>query len=100
MMGHVPQRVGHDAGPVGSRAFERPYRDRQASWWLVSSPEGSIMADDTVSWFAGVDWGSEKHQVCLLDAAGRVVGEREFHQAERKLDELCTALRETTAAAG
>src|SRR3954447_14166678 len=32
MMGHVPRRVGHDAGPVGSRAFERPYRDRPASW--------------------------------------------------------------------
>src|SRR4051794_20952869 len=28
------------------------------------------MSDGTVSWFAGIDWGSEKHQVCLLDAAG------------------------------
>jgi hypothetical protein len=25
-MGLVPQRVGHDESPVGSRAFERPYR--------------------------------------------------------------------------
>jgi len=36
------------------------------------------MADGVVSWFAGVDWGSERRQVCLLDAAGQVVGEREF----------------------
>src|SRR6516164_1732871 len=32
MMGHVPQRVGHDECPVGSRATERQYRDRQPSW--------------------------------------------------------------------
>src|SRR5690242_9341459 len=29
----------------------------------------------TIGWFAGVDWGSQQHQVCLLDAAGKVVGE-------------------------
>ncbi len=27
-----------------------------------------------VSWFAGIDWGSEKHQVCLLDVAGNTSG--------------------------
>src|SRR4051812_28368578 len=36
------------------------------------------MANETFRWFAGVDWGSAKHQVCLLDGAGKVVGEREF----------------------
>src|SRR3954463_12323592 len=63
MMGHVPRRVGRDACPVGSRALERQYRDRQTSWRLVSSRRARIMADGTVSWFVGVDWGSEKHQV-------------------------------------
>src|SRR5215213_8337316 len=29
-MGHVPRRVGHGGCPVGSRALERQYRDRQA----------------------------------------------------------------------
>jgi len=28
--------------------------------------------------FAGVDWATEKHDVCLLDQAGRVLGERAF----------------------
>jgi transposase len=47
------------------------------------------MTDDTVSWFAGVDWGSQKHQVCLLDAAGRVVGEREVRHGGAGLAALC-----------
>src|SRR4051794_41965230 len=89
MMGHVPRRVGHDAGPVGSRAFERPYRDRPASWWLVSLRRARIMADGIVSWFAGVDWGSERHQVCLLDAAGQVVGERAFRHGGGRVGGPC-----------
>ncbi len=36
------------------------------------------MTGETKRWFAGVDWGSERHQVCLLDGAGAVVGERAF----------------------
>src|SRR3954465_7557521 len=47
------------------------------------------MADGTISWFAGVDWGSEKHQVCLLDAAGQVVGERAFRHDGAGLAALC-----------
>ena len=39
--------------------------------------------EETISWFAGVDWGSEKHHVCLLDAQGTIAGEREFpHSGE------------------
>ena len=47
------------------------------------------MADGIVSWFAGVDWGSERHQVCLLDAAGQVVGERAFRHGGAGLAALC-----------
>jgi hypothetical protein len=36
------------------------------------------MAEETIAWFVGVDWGSEKHQVCLLDAQGIIIGERQF----------------------
>ena len=38
------------------------------------------MSDTTIdpAWFAGVDWGSRTHQVCILDAAGAVRGERAF----------------------
>lgn len=47
------------------------------------------MADRTIGWFAGVDWGSQKHQVCMLDAAGKVVGEREFPHGGVGLAALC-----------
>ena len=47
------------------------------------------MADETFRWFAGVDWGSAKHQVCLLDGAGKVVGERAFAHGGAGLAALC-----------
>src|ERR671913_1158126 len=47
------------------------------------------MTDEARRWFAGVDWGSEKHQVCLLDAAGTVVGERAFAHDGAGLAALC-----------
>ena len=31
-----------------------------------------------LAWFAGIDWGSQKHQACVLDATGKVVRERVF----------------------
>jgi transposase len=47
------------------------------------------MADKTFRWFAGVDWGSAKHQVCLLDGTGKVVGERAFAHGGAGLAALC-----------
>lgn len=47
------------------------------------------MTNGTRRWFAGVDWGSEKHQVCLLDDAGTVVGERVFQHDAAGLAALC-----------
>ena len=47
-----------------------------------------MMSEETVAWFAGVDWGSEKHQACLLDAQGSIVGEREFAHSAVGLAEL------------
>ena len=47
------------------------------------------MVEEKVLWFAGVDWGSEKHQACVLDAQGGVAGEREFSHSGAGLAELC-----------
>ena len=47
------------------------------------------MTGETKRWFAGVDWGSERHQVCLLDGAGAVVGERAFAHGGAGLVALC-----------
>src|SRR3712207_3148668 len=47
------------------------------------------MADVTTGWFAGVDWGSQRHQACVLDAAGKLVGERAFPHGGAGLAALC-----------
>lgn len=36
------------------------------------------MVQQESAWFVGVDWGSEKHQTCILDGRGAIVEEREF----------------------
>src|SRR5580704_10412927 len=46
------------------------------------------MAEETFAWFVGVDWGSEKHQVCILDQQGTIVGERHFPHGGAGLAEL------------
>ena len=47
------------------------------------------MSDDSVSWFAAFDWGSEQHQACVLDAAGKTKGERAFPHGGAGLAALC-----------
>lgn len=39
--------------------------------------------------YVGIDWASTEHQVCLLDAAGRVVDERRIAHSGAGLAELC-----------
>jgi transposase len=46
------------------------------------------MNEETFAWFVGIDWGSEKHQVCVLDQQGTVVGERSFPHSGAGLAEL------------
>ena len=58
------------------------------------------MTSETRRWFAGVDWGSEKHQVCLLDEAGTVVGERAFAHDGAGLAAMCDWLVSVAGAAG
>jgi transposase len=53
------------------------------------------MTDD-FRWFAGVDWAREKHRVCLLDAAGKAVAERDVTHDGAGLAELWDWLVKTT----
>ena len=46
------------------------------------------MTEEIFGWFVGVDWGSEKHQVCILDQHGTIVGERNFPHGGAGLAEL------------
>lgn len=56
------------------------------------------MTDDA-RWFVGVDWASQAHQACLVDAGGKIIGEAAFAHGGAGLAELCTWLLATTGAA-
>src|ERR671932_786746 len=58
------------------------------------------MTNETRRWFAGVDWGSERHHACLLDDAGAVVGERAFRHDAAGLAALCDWLVSLAGDAG
>lgn len=53
---------------------------------------------NTRKWFAGVDWATEEHAVCLIDDAGDVLGERVFPHTGTGIAEMCTWLLDTTGA--
>jgi transposase len=44
--------------------------------------------------FAGIDWGSEQHRICVLDCEGKVVGERWTQHSSAGITELIAWLRE------
>jgi transposase len=53
---------------------------------------------DDIRWMAGVDWASEKHKVCLLNADGQAVGERDVDHTGAGLSDLCDWLLAKTGA--
>jgi transposase len=55
------------------------------------------MAEE-VEWFAGIDWASENHQVCVVDARGKCVGERTVAHGGAGIEELCDWLVACTGA--
>jgi transposase len=55
------------------------------------------MSED-LRWFVGIDWATEQHRVCLLDAEGKVVAERDVAHGGAELLELCDWLLTRTAA--
>ena len=52
----------------------------------------------TQKWFVGVDWGNAEHVVCLIDANGKVLGERGFGHTGTGISEMCDWLLETARA--
>jgi transposase len=46
------------------------------------------MSQELFAWFVGVDWSSEKHQVCILDQQGTIAGERSFPHGGAGVAEL------------
>src|SRR5207253_2887795 len=59
--------------------------------------EGLNMAEE-VEWFVGIDWASQSHQVCLVDARGECLGERAVAHGGLGIEELCDWLIARTGA--
>jgi hypothetical protein len=51
------------------------------------------------SWFVGVDWASETHHVCVLDAQGAKLGERAFAHSGAGLAEMAAWILGLTGSA-
>src|SRR6267143_765622 len=59
--------------------------------------EGQSVAAE-IEWFVGIDWASQSHQVCLVDARGECLGERAVSHGGEGLEELCDWLIARTGA--
>lgn len=46
------------------------------------------MTDD-IEYYGGLDWGSQNHRACLVDQAGKVIGEHDVSHTGVGLGELC-----------
>jgi transposase len=53
---------------------------------------------DQIRWFAGLDWATKEHRVCLFDADGRKIAERAVKHTGTELAELCSWLLQKTRA--
>ena len=49
-----------------------------------------------LEFFAGVDWSSKEHQVCVLDLEGKVCGQRGFAHCGKGLHEMIDWIVNTT----
>ena len=46
------------------------------------------MEDDKTLFFAGIDWGSTSHQMCVIDQGGLIVGKEVFEHTGKGLCEM------------
>jgi len=67
--------------------------------FTVGRAETGDLVTDTFAWYVGIDWGSEEHSVCLLDANGRVCGTRLVAHTAPAIHDGLQWVRERTGAA-
>jgi transposase len=75
-------------------APERQYRDRCSSRRVEPRVKEERILHNDFHFFAGIDWGSERHRVCLVDQQGHPVAERWIDHSGSSLAELVDWLRE------
>lgn len=52
--------------------------------------------EEEFDWFVGIDWATEAHEVCVLDARGRKVGGRSFEHSGEGLAQLADWIGKNT----
>ena len=57
-----------------------------------------MIVTEEFTWFVGIDWASQSHQVCLVDARGEGLAERTVAHGGAGIAELCDWLLARTAA--
>jgi transposase len=57
-----------------------------------------VIVTEEIEWFVGIDWASENHQVCLVDARGKCLGECTVSHSGAGVEELCDWLLARTGA--
>ena len=82
--GPAPRQVGRDGSPVGGCASSASTGiDARCGGPGVSDARGGLSMVEEIEWFVGIDWASQSHQVCLVDAHGECLGERALRMAAR-----------------
>jgi transposase len=67
---------------------------------LTERPGGKeISLSEDFAWYVGIDWGSEEHYVCVLDASGHVCGQHVVAHSADAIHDAMDWLRERTGAA-
>src|SRR6202022_3292965 len=61
-------------------------------------PEEGLSMGEGIAWLWGIDWASQSHQVCLVDARGECLGERAVAHGGLGIEELCDWLIARTGA--
>jgi transposase len=79
----APAGENHGARPVGSRAKSASTGVTSAMEVPPSERKEAAKMEEPYRYFVGIDWATEKHQVCVLDVQGSVVVEKEVvHRRE------------------
>lgn len=87
--------VDRERAPVGSCATSASTRVMR----LTGRPGGTgVCVAETIVWYVGIDWGSQEHQICLLDRDGRVCGERAVAHTAVAVHQAIDWIRERTTA--
>jgi transposase len=75
-------------GPVGSLRLERQYRGQRKLRQAKSILKEGHLPELTRRYFVGIDWGSESHQVCVVNSDAQIVEDRKVRQSADGLAEL------------